>query len=76
MTVPTNEAITKAVLAATIAQIKDYCERRIGQGATNAALNAELKQYIPAINAWSRRERGLLKLMLDDLSAPQPHELQ
>ena len=71
----TDEAINEMVFEATATKIKDYCERRVGQGATTEQLNAELKGYVPQINAWSRRQRTLLKLMWDDSFAPS-HELQ
>jgi hypothetical protein len=65
--------INEMVFGITVALLRDYCETRIGQGATNAQLNAELKGYIPHINAWSRRQRILLRLMLND---PPSHALQ
>ena len=58
----TTEAINEMVFDATVAKIKDYCETRLAQGASNDQLNAELKRYIPHINVWSRRQRMLLKL--------------
>jgi hypothetical protein len=69
-----DEAINEAVFAATVAQIKNYCETRLGEGVSNEQLNAQLKEFVPALTAWSRRERGLLKLMLSD--HPPSHELQ
>ena len=66
--------INQLVYEATVARIREFCERRLGQGASNAELNAELKSYIPLLNAWSRRQRTMLKLLvLDDASA---HRLQ
>ena len=72
---PTDEEINAMVFEATAAKIKDYCERRVGQGVSNDQLNAELKGYIPTLNAWSRRQRTLIKMMLNDSSAPS-QELQ
>ena len=46
---------------------------RIGEGVSNEQLNAELKQFVPVINKWARRERILLRLMLND---PPSHALQ
>jgi uncharacterized protein YicC (UPF0701 family) len=68
-----DEAINEAVFEATVAAIKDFAERRVSEGASNEQLNAELKVFVPAINQWSRRQRTLLKLMLDD---PPSHALQ
>ena len=59
----TDETINEAIYNIRNQMLMDYCERRIGQGATTAQLNAELKGYIPQINAWSRRQRTLLKLI-------------
>ena len=46
---------------------------RVGEGVSNKELNAELKQFVPVINKWARRERKLLRLMLND---PPSHALQ
>jgi hypothetical protein len=62
----TGEAINAAVFEVTCATIKNYCETRIGQGATREQVNTELKDYLPKINQWSRRQRRLLKAMLDE----------
>lgn len=64
----THEDINAAVFEVTVAKIKDYCETRLGQGASNEELNAELKCYVPQINAWSRRQRSLLKLTMEMMS--------
>ena len=69
----TDEAINEAVFEATVATIKHYAETRVGEGVSNEQLNAELKKFMPVINQWARRERILLKLMLDD---PPSHALQ
>ena len=69
----TVEAINEAVFEATVAKIKDYCETRLAQGVSNDQLNDELKGQIPLINQWSRRQRTLLRLMLND---PPSHALQ
>ena len=66
MVTTTDEAINEAVFEATVRKLKDYCAARISQGATREQVNVELKDYLPKINQWSRRQRRLLKLMLDD----------
>jgi len=58
-----DEDINEAVFAVTVATIKDYCATRDSQGATREQVNEKLKQFVPAINIWSRRQRGLLKLL-------------
>ena len=74
MTVATDEGdINKMVFEMTVAKIKDFAERRVSQGASNEQLNEELKQFVPVINKWARRERILLRLMLND---PPSHALQ
>ena len=65
--------INEMVFGMTVAIFKDYCAMRIGEGVSNEQLNAKLKQFVPAINKWARRERILLKLMLNDLPS---HALQ
>ena len=70
----TEGDINEMVFGMTVALLKDYAATRIGEGASNEQLNAELKEFVPAINAWSRRERTLLKRML--LDDPPSHELQ
>ena len=72
---PTNEAINAMVFDATVATIKGYCERRLGEGATDKQLNDELKGYVLLVSAWARRQRTLLRLMLLDDDAPT-HRLQ
>jgi hypothetical protein len=44
-----------------------HCARR--PSATDEQLNAELKDYVPQINAWSRRQRKLFKLTIEMMSA-------
>ena len=58
--------INQMVFEATAAKIKDFCERRLGQGATDEELNIELKDFVPLVSAWARRQRMLVKLMLDN----------
>ena len=58
--------INETVFGMTVAIFKDYCAMRIGEGVSNEQLNAELKQFVPVINKWARRERKLLRLMLND----------
>ena len=65
--------INEMVFGMTVAIFKDYCAMRIGEGVSNEQLNAELKQFVPVINKWARRERILLRLMLND---PPSHALQ
>lgn len=62
----TEGDINEMVFGMTCALFKDYAATRLGQGVSNAQLNEELKQFVPAINAWSRRQRMLLKLMMLD----------
>ena len=61
-----DETINVAVFEAMTVKLKDYCERRIGAGASDEQINVELRDLIPEINAWSRRQRTLMNLMLDD----------
>ena len=65
--------INEMVFGMTVAIFRHYAEMRIGEGVSNEQLNAELKQFIPVINKWARRERILLRLMLND---PPSHALQ
>jgi hypothetical protein len=65
--------ISEMVFNMTAAVLKDYCETRVGEGVSNAQLNAELEQLVPHINVWARRQRTLLRLMLND---PPSHALQ
>ena len=69
----TDEVINEAVFQAVVAKLKDFCATRLAQGVSNEQLNTELKGYIPLINQWSRRQRTLLRLMLND---PPSHALQ
>jgi hypothetical protein len=69
----TEGDINEMVFNMTAAVLKDYCETRVGAGVSNAQLNEELKLLVPHINVWSRRQRTLLRLMLND---PPSRELQ
>ena len=70
----TEADISQFVYEATVAQIRAFCEYRLSQGLTNDELNAELKNFIPRVNAWAQRQRTMIKLMvLDDTVA---HRLQ
>ena len=66
--------INEMVFNMTAVVLKDYATTRVREGASNEQLNAELKEFVLAINAWSRRELTLLKRML--LDDPPSHELQ
>ena len=58
--------INEMVFGMTVAVLRHYAEMRVGEGVSNKELNAELKQFVPVINKWARRERILLRLMLND----------
>ena len=59
-----DEVIEDVVLEMTAAKMKDFAERRLGQGVSNDQLNAEMKDLIPEINVWRRRQRMLLRIFL------------
>ena len=58
-----DEDINTTICKVRDQMLMDFCERRIGEGATREQVNDELKGFIPEINAWSRRQRTLLKLI-------------
>ena len=69
----TADEINTAAIDATLEWVRGYCRHRFNEGASREQINMELKEQLPAINAWSRRHRTILRMMLAD---PPTNELQ